>query len=208
MLSFHLFLSNLGPIHDENYQSQQPKVHSTAYPQCNNGIRATFDPSNTDQQYHRQEAERTEIIGIEENTRKHTGTHDPITTGTHWLPLGSQRSRPFEPRFKCNFCEATFAFRSKLKIHETKHTGERKYHCEICGKKFAQLSNKMTHYSIHTGARPFQCGYCKKTFRLQSALTVHNRIHTGERPFVCPTCGSAFKQQGHLREHRKTHLKS
>lgn len=194
--------TSTGPIHRETH-GNLPKLRSRPHPKYKRN-RSTFGTNNIRQYHYRQQAIGAEARFTHGHIRHQIPAPVPQMDRSH-----GDSSRSGEQRhLKCKFCDATFAFPSKLKIHETKHTGEKKYQCEICGKKFAQLSNKMTHFSIHTGARPYKCEYCTKTFRLQSALTVHNRIHTGERPFVCSTCGGAFKQHGHLREHKKTHLKS
>ncbi|XP_071836000.1 uncharacterized protein [Apostichopus japonicus] len=111
------------------------------------------------------------------------------------------------PNLKCRYCSEVFLYPSRLKIHETKHTGERRYQCAICGRRFRLQSNKITHEKIHSDVRPFQCTFCGKRFRQQSVLKAHERIHTGERPYSCGICGKAFKQQGHVKEHTKKHNK-
>lgn len=54
-------------------------------------------------------------------------------------------------------CTWAFATASKLKRHQTKHTGLRKWVCEVCKKQFHRSEHLKGHLIIHSGDRPFIC---------------------------------------------------
>uniref|UniRef100_A0A3B4TMF9 C2H2-type domain-containing protein n=1 Tax=Seriola dumerili TaxID=41447 RepID=A0A3B4TMF9_SERDU len=108
-----------------------------------------------------------------------------------------------EKSIKCDTCGKDFKYKSKLKIHQRRHTRERPYCCSTCGKKFTQTSSLKNHLRIHTDEKPYSCSTCGKKFRWPSILKNHLRIHTGEKPYFCETCAKRFTFL--LSEHTKTH---
>lgn len=79
-------------------------------------------------------------------------------------------------KYVCTFCKDFFQYKSALKFHLLKHTGEKPYHCDVCGKQF----------------------------RRKNRYEGHIRNHTGDKPYECKECGLSFPQSGNLYYHIKT----
>ncbi|KAH9403489.1 hypothetical protein TYRP_015383 [Tyrophagus putrescentiae] len=107
-------------------------------------------------------------------------------------------------KHKCQQCNKSFDRPSKLKVHQSVHTGVRPYKCTICSKTFTQLGNLQTHQLTHTGVQSHKCTICSKSFKIKRDLKRHRQVHTGVRPHKCTTCSKSFTQLSHLKTHQHT----
>ncbi|KPJ21610.1 Myoneurin, partial [Papilio machaon] len=62
------------------------------------------------------------------------------------------------------------------------------------------------HSSKHTGEKLFGCELCSQRFSSASYLAVHRRHHTGERKYQCDTCGKGYIESSAYKKHLKTHM--
>ena len=120
----------------------------------------------------------------------HIKTHDP------------NRKRPFQ----CHLCPKSFAEKSILKNHISRHSKEKPLKCDFCSKHFKTKQEKIKHHRTHTGEKPYKCNFCVKSFTTKSALQSHIRTHTGEKPFKCHLCKKEFSSkavlEGHFNKHK------
>jgi len=84
--------------------------------------------------------------------------------------------RPFKP-FRCLECGKSFTQKTRLKTHQSVHTGERPFSCRICGKMFSRQDNCLRHERFHGGLKPYGCGQCGKSFTVLGNLKIHQEIH-------------------------------
>lgn len=64
--------------------------------------------------------------------------------------------------------------------------------CQICLKGCTSRSELRVHTSKHTGEKLFACDHCGQRFSSASYLAVHRRYHTGEKKYHCPVCGKGM----------------
>ncbi|XP_045451935.1 zinc finger protein 1 homolog [Melitaea cinxia] len=116
--------------------------------------------------------------------------------------------------YECKRCTMTFSTESRMKLHESSHTGvksrntnnNKKYVCSICGAACSSSSNYNIHKRRHLNNFTISCEHCGKGFFRTSDLTVHMRQHTGERPYQCRYCPRSFSRQDILSRHMKLHI--
>lgn len=60
------------------------------------------------------------------------------------------RKHPNAKRFKCDQCDYTNAYESRVKEHKQKHNAEKKFQCEECNGRFTYIGTLRTHLkNIH-----------------------------------------------------------
>lgn len=107
--------------------------------------------------------------------------------------------------FPCRYCSTKFEARTQLESHEMTHTGEKPFECTFCAKKFIRKTQLMNHERIHTDSRPFECNFCRQKFTLRGVLISHIKIHTGEKKFDCSFCSKGFLKKSDLTNHERVH---
>ncbi|XP_061587879.1 zinc finger protein 568-like [Cololabis saira] len=108
--------------------------------------------------------------------------------------------------FMCCVCNKSFARLSQLEEHnKNTHQTMKPFRCLECGKSFTQKTRLKTHQSVHTGERPFSCKICGKMFSRQDNCLRHERFHSGLKPYGCKQCGKSFTVMGNLKIHLEIH---
>ena len=92
------------------------------------------------------------------------------------------RTHDHKRKFFCKTCGKSFPRKDWFDKHvTTSHSGDYPYKCQTCEASFAWKQNLNAHRKIHTGAKPFLCRFCGKSFRESRTLQNHeSRIHPGE----------------------------
>ena len=81
-----------------------------------------------------------------------------------------------EGLFVCRFCPSAYMYRSLLKQHMMKHTGEKPYACPICPYRGAQKNHIDKHMLTHTGEKPYACHYCDYRCGRKETLKYHLKV--------------------------------
>ena len=144
---------------------------------------------------------KEEKLPLDENYAK-----NPQSDDTSIIPNSENAPIEYGPhKFGCPFCSQLMYDSGDMKLHITKHTGEKPFSCNDCGKKFRKNSHLIRHVLIHTEEQPFECNNCEKRFNQKSSLERHRLIHSEEKPFECSDCGKKFNQKDGLKRHRVIH---
>ena len=91
--------------------------------------------------------------------------------------------------FKCDICEKSFSFRSRLKNHETfVHSEVSKSKCHICGKYFKKIDPHIK--KVHSGRKVVHnCDICEKSFGCPYSLKTHfQTAHEKHDRLQCDYC--------------------
>lgn len=109
-------------------------------------------------------------------------------------------------RFKCVFCEKSFARNCNLKLHIRRyHDKSENTECPLCGKSFPSRGRLNEHLIQVHPAQKHQCHICNKIVVSEKTLKKHLLLHTNSEPFHCPECGKAFKFKRYVTLHMRTH---
>ncbi|XP_017460927.1 PREDICTED: zinc finger protein 311-like, partial [Rhagoletis zephyria] len=116
---------------------------------------------NTDPDYSDGEVEDDESADSdwEENKRKKPKTTKRSTNRKMSTPATKNNTKKAAEKsvvfqHKCEHCEQTFQWPSKLKRHiEVNHSTERKYQCALCPKAFKTSCALGKHQTVHNGMR-------------------------------------------------------
>ncbi|CAL4077758.1 unnamed protein product, partial [Meganyctiphanes norvegica] len=79
---------------------------------------------------------------------------------------------------RCNLCNFTAKYQSRLMRHMATHTGERPHICPYCPYSAAQKGDLDRHLRRHTGERPYVCSYCPYSATRKHLLIAHLNNHT------------------------------
>ena len=117
-----------------------------------------------------------------------------------------------EKKIECPTCGKKFAFKAKLRQHESVHL-KRKFECKICRKTFCDRASRKKHIEIehkkdaanlsigikiNKEKNRFECPICKK--KMRGNLEVHvSTVHEKKKYFECPICNKKLK--GNLEMH-------
>ncbi|CAN9508110.1 unnamed protein product [Ophioblennius macclurei] len=119
--------------------------------------------------------------------------------------VNGQASTDEEGRFSCINCDRSFKFRSLLKAHQRRHTGEQPFACAQCGQRFSFKQSLERHKQTHAAGRKYDCLICGESFGSQAAQREHKSAHMENGEYLCSECGRAFAWKSALVRHLKTH---
>ncbi|XP_314712.5 zinc finger protein 271 [Anopheles gambiae] len=110
-----------------------------------------------------------------------------------------------DKKYKCTFCDKSFAQSNNLAYHLRKHTGEKPYKCDKCDKQFINKPHLLSHLKLHYDQKVFQCEVCSKLFNHVGNFNKHRRVHCGEKPYACEYCEMRFSNSSNKKAHEKRH---
>jgi len=113
---------------------------------------------------------------------------------------------------KCSFCEEVFESTRQLNKHHNKqHRNINRYKCCFCDQSYATASILHQHERVHMNAA-HGCPHCNRSFLDARSLRMHiSSRHVSlsqdkERPFLCRLCGKCFRYdftyEAHMSSHR------
>ncbi|XP_077590803.1 P43 5S RNA-binding protein-like [Stigmatopora nigra] len=129
-------------------------------------------------------------------------------------PVDGSLPEKEKKQFKCphDACSAIFSKQSRLKEHESIHTGVSPWMCTFqgCGRRFARKSRLIRHGRQHDGIKPFQCNFadCTKCFFMAVELKKHMCYSHGEKEYFKCTqadCTLTFKKRFLFKQHLQEH---
>ncbi|XP_014882900.1 oocyte zinc finger protein XlCOF6.1-like [Poecilia latipinna] len=96
-------------------------------------------------------------------------------------PAIKQRAiRAAKKLYSCQACGKCFTQYRCFLHHAKSHNP---LVCKTCGKQFSQLSRLKRHESIHSGIKGFPCGVCGKSLSRRDHLVRHMKVHAKSNPF-------------------------
>ena len=143
----------------------------------------------------------------------HTG-HKPLSCSQcgmqfRWastLKLHVSRIHTHARSHPCTLCTKGFDSPEALRIHESRHRGERPYVCDRCDKRFHRPSILKEHILTHTGEKTHACNECGKRFSSVKLLQGHQSIHMRDDLPICEICRIGFTSSSDFKEHMETHV--
>ncbi|XP_034458864.1 zinc finger protein 883-like isoform X2 [Hippoglossus hippoglossus] len=150
---------------------------------------------------------------LSDHENLHSGVRDFVceVCGESFLSsssLATHRVTHMEQETCCDQLGLGCSDLSILRLHLSKHAGEKLFTCEVCGKGLSHQSALKHHMLTHTGERPYICEMCGKRCSHASALQNHMRLHTGRKPgqlSACNVCGKEFSRMTRLKYHMSVH---
>ncbi|XP_031637203.1 zinc finger protein OZF-like [Contarinia nasturtii] len=149
---------------------------------------------------------------------------------------GGDQKKTASKKHKCDVCEYSAEFKSKLDRHLLKHSDKKPFGCDYCAKRFTTKRALQWHKKAHVKKLLFRCDGCLegfddkddknehqtncKTLRyechickqsygsLKTNFIAHMRVHSGNKPFECKECLKQFTSKQNLNEHMKLHAVS
>lgn len=159
----------------------------------------------------------------EQHLITHEQSHDDdnsLNCNQSSLPLLCQQYSPVKKKqrlsvkkkqHKCMHCPATFAWKSNMLIHQSKHDEQQSItYQQIHDGDNPSSSNKSSssfpseRHPTHEN-KQYKCNKCSLTFDHNYKLFIHRQIHNGEKWFKCSQCPATFTTQHYLMKHRKRH---
>ena len=111
---------------------------------------------------------------------------------------------------KCSKCEATFASRGGLWIHNQAKHKSRFFKCEHCGEKLSQKVTLIAHVKRRHPLQPrkdHHCFKCNRSFASASTKRAHEKSGCKDT-FLCDYCNKHFSRQDSMRRHQRTFHKN
>jgi len=113
-------------------------------------------------------------------------------------------------KFVCEICGKDYTRNFDMQTHmRSIHTGERPYKCTKCDASFARKNTLDMHQAVHTRIR-YPCTECTKSFTRKSDVQTHMKFSHLDRKgeLACDECDRFFDSKQHLLQHKKKHLKN
>ena len=108
---------------------------------------------------------------------------------------------------ECNYCNAKFLIKYKLKRHILSvHEGSKPHQCVICGKAYSRKEELKVHVtSVHEQKKPYMCDICGNCFVEKKRVRRHIKmVHENGKPYRCSYCKSSFTKNDELESHIKS----
>lgn len=94
-------------------------------------------------------------------------------------------------RFECQECGYATKYKSNLKVHIRKHTGDKPHRCEHCSKCYTTSHNLRKHITTHKDVLSFHCSGCFNGFTQENERNDHEKGCSNRRygiqylPAIC-----------------------
>ena len=90
-------------------------------------------------------------------------------------------------RYKCDYCENSFASKTSLNYHMEKHPDNM---CPRCFKMFHNKYNMRLHFKTqHKGKAMYKCDHCEQSFASKTSLNYHvKKHHSDSTGILCENC--------------------
>uniref|UniRef100_A0A3B5QUU8 C2H2-type domain-containing protein n=1 Tax=Xiphophorus maculatus TaxID=8083 RepID=A0A3B5QUU8_XIPMA len=111
----------------------------------------------------------------------HTKSHSAKPRDPPQPAMKRRAVRAAKKLYSCQTCGKHFT-RHRCFLHHTK--SDCPLVCKTCGKQFSHLSRLKRHESIHSGVKPFPCSVCGKGLSRRDHLVSHMKVHAKSNPFV------------------------
>lgn len=103
-------------------------------------------------------------------------------------------------RHKCDSCEYVTKYKSTLKLHVFKHTGERPFGCNHCEKQFMAKESLQHHMKVYVNKFLFHCSVCFQGFDRKNEKMNHESECRTLR-YQCHLCKGWFGSKKQLIHH-------